>query len=87
MGTLSTEQLFHGVKNGWPIAPFSIQDDIIEKYIELIKLKQMILKTDSQGAKLLAMHLRESLEFIIKKRQKAGTFTMLDRSTLSAHIR
>lgn len=64
MGILSTEQLIHGVKNGRPIAPFSIQDEIIEQYIKLIKLKRMTLKTDSQEAKLLSMHLREPLDFV-----------------------
>lgn len=71
MGILSTEQLIHGVKNGRPIAPFSIQDEIIEQYIKLIKLKRMTLKTDSQEAKLLAMHLREPLDFVRQEKRLA----------------
>jgi len=70
MGILSTEQLVHGLKNGRPITPFSIQSDIIEAYVKIIQTQRMVLQTDSPQAKQLAMHIREPLDFVSQKRKR-----------------
>lgn len=70
MSILSTEQLVHGLKNGRPITPFSIQGDIIEAYVKIIQTQRMVLRTDSPQAKRLAMHIREPLDFVSQERKR-----------------
>ena len=70
MGILSTEQLVHGLKNGRPLTPYSIQDDIIDAYLKVIQTQQMALRTDSPESKQLALHIREPLDFVLPERKQ-----------------
>lgn len=70
MGTLTTDQLIYGLRNGRPLAPFSIQEEIINAYIKIIQTERMVLRTDSEEVKQLVAHIKEPLSFISPVRRK-----------------
>lgn len=69
MGILSTEQLVRGLKNGRPLTPYSIQEEIIDTYLKIIQTQRMVLRTDSPESKQLALHIREPLDFVLPERR------------------
>lgn len=70
MAILSTEQLIHGLKNGRSFTPFSIDPEIIDSYIEHIKVQRMVLRTNSVESDQLARHIKEQIVFVSPERRK-----------------
>jgi len=69
MPELSVDQLIQGIKNGRPVSPFSIDLDVLDKYVELVSEKKIILNTDSIESQKLFEHLSEQLDFISAERK------------------
>ncbi|HNP51838.1 MAG TPA: hypothetical protein PKJ85_08595 [Nitrosomonas nitrosa] len=70
MGILTTEQLVHGLKNGRPLTPYSIEAEVIDAYLKIIETQRMVLRTDSPESKQFALHIRKPLDFVLPERRR-----------------
>lgn len=69
MPKLHVDQLTSGLRQGRPIAPFSIDLDQLDKHVERAIAENLALDSDSLETVQLFDHFKEQLEFLVPERK------------------
>jgi hypothetical protein len=69
MPTLPVDQLIRGIKEGQPVAPLMIDDEVLDRYIERVMAHHITLGTGAVEVRQLFRHLQGHLDFVSQERR------------------
>jgi len=64
MPTLPVDELVKGLKHGKPLTSVTIDDEVLDQYVERVMAQHMTLGTESVEDKQLLRHMKEQLDFV-----------------------
>ncbi|MEW7987675.1 MAG: hypothetical protein AB2799_17955 [Candidatus Thiodiazotropha sp.] len=69
MSVLTSKQIVKGIIHGKPIAPFSIDIEILDQYIDLIMAEKITVSTEANDVLRMFQHLKEQFPFVSTARR------------------